>query len=133
VIGIVLVSHSLGLATGLAELLAEIGSRDVPVALAAGTADGRLGTSPDLAREAMEKVADTSGVTGVVVLADLGSAVLSVKVALEALEPQVAAQVVVVDAPFVEGGVAAAVTAASGGDLATVAAAARQARDVGKL
>lgn len=126
-VGIVLVSHSPRLAAGLADLLAEIGSRDVPVALAAGTADGRLGTSPDAVRAALA-AADRGD--GVVVLPDLGSAVLSVKVALEDADP---ARAVVVDAPFVEGAVAAAVTAASGADLATVAAAARSARDVGKL
>jgi len=126
-IGIVLVSHSPQLAAGLAELLGEIGSRDVPVLVAAGTADGRLGTSPDAVRAALRQ-ADTGD--GVVVLPDLGSAVLSVKLAAEESDPL---RVVVVDAPFVEGAVAAAVTAASGGDLATVAAAARSARDVAKL
>jgi len=126
-IGIVLVSHSPQLAAGLAELLGEIGSRDVPVLVAAGTADGRLGTSPDAVRAALRQ-ADTGD--GVVVLPDLGSAVLSVKLAAEESDPL---RVVVVDAPFVEGAVAAAVTAASGGDLATVAAAARSARDVAML
>jgi len=126
-IRIVLVSHSPQLAAGLAELLGEIGSRDVPVLVAAGTADGRLGTSPDAVRAALRQ-ADTGD--GVVVLPDLGSAVLSVKLAAEESDPL---RVVVVDAPFVEGAVAAAVTAASGGDLATVAAAARSARDVAKL
>jgi len=121
------VSHSPQLAAGLAELLGEIGSRDVPVLVAAGTADGRLGTSPDAVRAALRQ-ADTGD--GVVVLPDLGSAVLSVKLAAEECDPL---RVVVVDAPFVEGAVAAAVTAASGGDLATVAAAARSARDVAKL
>jgi PTS hybrid protein len=47
VIGIVLVSHSLRLAEGLADLLAQIGSRSVPIVIAAGTDDGRLGTNPD--------------------------------------------------------------------------------------
>jgi len=126
-IRIVLVSHSPQLAAGLAELLGEIGSRDVPVLVAAGTADGRLGTSPDAVRDALRQ-ADTGD--GVVVLPDLGSAVLSVKVAAEGSDPL---RVVVVDAPFVEGAVAAAVTAASGGDLAAVVAAARSARDVAKL
>jgi PTS hybrid protein len=126
-IGIVLVSHSPRLAAGLAELLGEIGSRDVPVLVAAGTADGRLGTSPDAVRAALQQ-ADAGN--GVVVLPDLGSAVLSVKLAAEGSDPE---RVVVVDAPFVEGAVAAAVTAASGGDLAAVAAAARSARDVAKL
>jgi phosphoenolpyruvate---glycerone phosphotransferase subunit DhaM len=127
VVGIVLVSHSPRLAAGLADLLAEIGSSDVPIVLAAGTSDGRLGTSPDAVRAAL---AAAQRGDGVVVLPDLGSAVLSVKIALEGLDP---ARVVVVDAPFVEGAVAATVTAASGGDLATVVAAARSAREVSKL
>ena len=126
-IGIVLVSHSPRLAAGLAELLGEIGSRDVPVLVAAGTADGRLGTSPDAVRAALHE-ADTGN--GVVVLPDLGSAVLSVKLAVEGSDPK---RVVVVDAPFVEGAVAAGVTAASGGDLAAVTSAARSARDVAKV
>jgi PTS hybrid protein len=121
------VSHSPRLAAGLADLLAEIGSRDVPVALAAGTADGRLGTSPDAVRAAL---AAADGGDGVVVLPDLGSAVLSVKVALEGVDP---ARTVVVDAPFVEGAVAAAVTASTGADLSAVADAARSARNIGKL
>lgn len=126
-VGIVLVSHSKALAAGLADLLAQIGSEEVPVALAAGTADGRLGTSPDLVSRAL---AEAERGDGVLVLPDLGSAVLSVKVALEDAD---SARIEVVDAPFVEGAVAAAVTAASGGDLAEVAAAARGARDVAKF
>ena len=65
-----------------------------------------------------------------VVLPDLGSAVLSVKVALEDSDP---APAVLVDAPFVEGAVAAAVTAAGGASVGEVAEAARGARDVAKF
>jgi len=127
VVGIVLVSHSATLAAGLADLLGQIGSEEVPVVLAAGTADGGLGTSPDLVTRAL---AEADRGDGVVVLPDLGSAVLSVKVALEDADT---GRVEMVDAPFVEGAVAAAVTAASGGDLAEVVAAARGARDVPKF
>jgi phosphoenolpyruvate---glycerone phosphotransferase subunit DhaM len=127
VVGIVLVSHSPKLAAGLADLLAEIGSPDVAVVLAAGTEDGRLGTSPDAVRAAVRS-ADQGD--GVVVLPDLGSAVLSVKVALAEADPE---RQVLVDAPFVEGAVAAAVTAAGGASVAEVAEAARGARDVPKF
>jgi phosphoenolpyruvate---glycerone phosphotransferase subunit DhaM len=127
VVGIVLVSHSPKLAAGLADLLAEIGSPDVAVVLAAGTEDGRLGTSPDAVRAAVRS-ADRGD--GVVVLPDLGSAVLSVKVALEEADQE---RQVLVDAPFVEGAVAAAVTAAGGASVAEVAEAARGARDVPKF
>jgi len=127
VVGILLVSHSPQLAAGLAELLAEIGGAEVPVVTAAGTADGRIGTSPDAVRAALTE-ADRGD--GVVVLPDLGSAVLSVKVALEEVD---ASRLEFVDAPFVEGAVAAAVTSSTGADLAAVAAAARQAREVAKF
>jgi PTS hybrid protein len=53
-----------------------------------------------------------------------------VKVALEDADTS---RLEFVDAPFVEGAVAAAVTSSTGADLAAVAAAARQARDVAKF
>jgi PTS hybrid protein len=67
---------------------------------------------------------------GVVVLPDLGSAVLTVKSVLEGVNGR---RVVLVDAPFVEGAVAAAVTAAAGAGLDEVVRAAEEARDVPKL
>ncbi|HEX9376916.1 MAG TPA: dihydroxyacetone kinase phosphoryl donor subunit DhaM [Actinomycetota bacterium] len=125
-VGIVLVSHSAKLAEGLADMLAQISGGDVPVAAAGGTDDGRLGTSPDRVREAIREVDRGDGV---VVIPDLGSAVLAVKSVLE-LETDVA---VLVDAPFVEGAVSAAVVASTGAPLDAVTEAARQARDVPKL
>ena len=126
-VGIVLVSHSPRLAAGLTDLLAQLGTEDVPIVVAAGTSDGRMGTSPDLV-EAAVVAADVGD--GVVVIPDLGSAVLSVKVAMEHADP---ARVVIVDTPFVEGAVAAAVTASTGADLAAVVKSAREARDIPKL
>jgi PTS hybrid protein len=126
-VGIVLVSHSPALARGLAELVAQIGSGEVPLAVAGGASDGRLGTSAELVEAAIE-AADRGG--GVVVIPDLGSAVLTVRTVLGEGNDHGA---VLVDAPFVEGAVAAAVTAASGASLDEVAEAARQARDVPKF
>jgi phosphoenolpyruvate---glycerone phosphotransferase subunit DhaM len=126
-VGIVLVSHSSRLADGLAELLTQIGSCEVPVIVAGGTVDGRLGTSVDLVSAAIS-TADRGD--GVVVIPDLGSAVLTVKSVLEGVDT---ASVVLVDAPFVEGAVAAAVTAASGAGLDAVVRAAEEARHVAKL
>jgi phosphoenolpyruvate---glycerone phosphotransferase subunit DhaM len=126
-VGIVLVSHSCRLVEGLAELLDQIGSWDVPVALAGGSVDGRLGTSADLVAAAI-KAADRGA--GVVVIPDLGSAVLTVKSVLEDVDDRM---VVLVDAPFVEGAVAAAVTAATGAGLDAVVRAAEEARHVPKL
>jgi phosphoenolpyruvate---glycerone phosphotransferase subunit DhaM len=126
-VGIVLVSHSASMAQGLKALLAEIGSSTVPVAVAAGTPEGGMGTSAELVRAALG-TADHGD--GIVVIPDLGSAVLTVKTVLADGDGRGA---LLIDAPFVEGAVAAAVTAASGGTVSEVADAARQARDVPKL
>ena len=126
-VGIVLVSHSADLAAGLRELLAQIGSDTVPVIVAGGTDDGRIGTSYELVAKAIAS-ADRGG--GVVVLPDLGSAVLTARTVLEDSPRE---DVTIVDAPFVEGAVAAAVTAAAGGDLDAVVAATQEARHVSKF
>jgi phosphoenolpyruvate---glycerone phosphotransferase subunit DhaM len=126
-VGIVLVSHSAELAAGLRLLVEQIGSDDVPVATAGGTEDGRIGTSYDLVLAAIRD-ADRGG--GVVVLPDLGSSVLTARTVLED-HPR--SDVLIVDAPFVEGAVTAVVTAASGADLETVSKAAKEARNVPKL
>jgi len=128
VVGIVLVSHSPRLAAGLAELLAELGGGEVPVAVAAGTADGRLGTDPAAVTAAIT-AADQGD--GVLLIPDLGSAVLSVRVALDDRADPVRA--LLIDAPFVEGAVAATVTASTGADLEAVATAAQEARTIPKL
>jgi dihydroxyacetone kinase phosphotransfer subunit len=126
-VGIVLVSHSPKLAEGLAELLAQIGSEDVPVAVAAGNPAGGLGTDPARLASAFDR-ADVG--EGVVIIPDLGSSVLTARALLEEAPGN---NRILVDAPFVEGAVAAAVTAASGASLHEVAEAARAARDVPKL
>ncbi|MFC4065266.1 dihydroxyacetone kinase phosphoryl donor subunit DhaM [Actinoplanes subglobosus] len=125
-VGIVLVSHSATLAAGVRELLAQVAGPDVRVEPAGGTGDGGLGTSAGRI-EAAIRAADAGA--GVLVLADLGSAVLTTRTVLADLP----AGPVLVDAPFVEGAVAAAVLASTGADLATVAAAAGEARDVPKF
>ncbi|WP_380279795.1 dihydroxyacetone kinase phosphoryl donor subunit DhaM [Kitasatospora purpeofusca] len=126
-VGIVLVSHSAALAGGLKELLAELASDEVRVVVAGGTEEGGLGTSYELIARAVAE-ADTGA--GVAVLPDLGSSVLTAVTVLED-EPRPGA--VLVDAPFVEGAVAAAVTASTGAALAEVVAAAEEARGFRKL
>lgn len=109
------------------ELLGELASAEVRVVVAAGTEDGGLGSSYELIARAV--VAADSG-AGAVVLPDLGSSVLTARTVLED-EPRPG--VVLVDAPFVEGAVAAAVTASTGAALAEVVAAAEEARGFRKL
>ncbi|MFJ4092837.1 dihydroxyacetone kinase phosphoryl donor subunit DhaM [Kitasatospora sp. NPDC089913] len=126
-VGIVLVSHSAALAGGLRELLGELAAPEVRVVVAGGTEDGGLGSSYELIARA---VAAADSGAGAVVLPDLGSSVLT---AVTVLEDQPRPGVVLVDAPFVEGAVAAAVTASTGAALAEVVAAAEEARGYRKL
>src|SRR4051794_16843984 len=100
---------------------------EVPIETAGGTADGGLGT--DAARVAAALDAADRG-EGVVVLGDLGSAILTVR---SLLEDRPSAGVRLLDAPLVEGAVAAAVTASAGLGIDDVARAAEEARAVSKL
>ena len=127
-VGIVLVSHSAELAEGAANLAAQVSGGTVTIVAAGGTDEGDLGTSAAKVERALDQ-ADQGA--GVVVLPDLGSAVLTVRAVLEDLDA--ANGVLLVDAPFVEGAVAATVIAAAGGDLKAVAAAAEEARHARKL
>jgi PTS hybrid protein len=126
-VGIVLVSHSARLAEGAADLAGQVSGGAVRVLAAGGTDDGDLGTSAEKIGAAVA-AAETGA--GVLVLPDLGSAVLTVRAMLADLaEPRVA----LADAPFVEGAVAATVAAAAGGDLKAVARAAEEAWHARKL
>ena len=127
-VGIVLVSHSAELAAGAAHLAAQVSGGTVTIIAAGGTDDGELGTSAAKVERGL-RLAESG--LGVVVLPDLGSAVLTVRAVLEDADP--ATNVVMADAPFVEGVVAATVTAAAGGDIKAVAAAAEEARNARKL
>ncbi|MFI9650781.1 PTS-dependent dihydroxyacetone kinase phosphotransferase subunit DhaM [Streptomyces sp. NPDC052040] len=124
-VGIVLVSHSAAVAESVAELAKALAGRSagVSVAPAGGTLDGGFGTSSEVV-SAAAAAADQGA--GVAVLADLGSAVLTVK-ALLAEGDELPENTRLVDAPFVEGAVAAVVTASAGADLAAVEAAAAEA------
>ena len=129
-VGIVLVSHSASLAEGTAELAGQVGGGAVTIATAGGTDDGRLGTSIDKV-EAAIRLADEGA--GVVILPDLGSSVLTVRTLLADDGGDLPGPLEVADAPFVEGAVAAAVTAAAGGSLKAVLDAAQEARHARKL
>lgn len=121
-VGIVLVSHSAKLAEGLAELAAQM-APDVRIHPAGGLADGGgIGTDYDEVVAAVQR-ADSGD--GVVLLYDLGSAQMTADLAVESLADPSSA--VVIDAPLVEGAVAAAVAAQGGADRKAVGEAAASA------
>ena len=127
-IGIVVVSHS----RALAEAAVELASALVPdgsgpeIAVAAGLDDGTLGTDAAAISIAIQRVDSDDGV---LVLLDLGSAVMSTELAVEFLDPDLADHVVISSAPLVEGLLAAVATASTGAPLDVVAAEARRALD----
>ena len=127
-VGIVLVSHSFELAHGLAALASQVAGDEVHVEPAGGGPDGTLGTTGDVVWNAISR-ADCG--QGVVVLADLGSSVLTVRHLLE--EGRGNGHIRLVDAPFVEGAIAAAVMSSAGQDLEEVARAAEEARGASKF
>ena len=123
-VAIVLVSHSAKLAAGVAELAREMGGEEVRIEAAGGLEEaGVLGTDAVRVLEAIERAWSDDGV---VVLMDLGSAVLSAETALDFLPEERRGRVLLCAAPLVEGAVAAAVSAKVGAPLAEVAEEARR-------
>jgi PTS hybrid protein len=115
-VALVLVAHSAMLAQGLADVAAQMGP-DVPIRPAGGCLDGRIGTSYDRVETAVKETLALDGIDAVVVLTDLGSAALTTEAVLEGLDDP---RVSWVDAPIVEGAVAAAVAAQTGGTCEAV-------------
>jgi multiphosphoryl transfer protein len=126
VVGIVVVSHSRDLARAAVNLALQMVHGPAPrIEIAAGTSDDRLGTDPTAVAQAV--VAADAG-DGVVVIMDLGSAVLSAELALEFL-PESGSKTRLVPAAFVEGIFAAVISAAGGAELDAVARDAEEALD----
>lgn len=116
-VGLVAVSHSEPLAVAARDLALDMGKDAVIVAAGGPDGDG-FGTNAELIANAIEE-ADSGA--GVVVLVDLGSAVMSTEMALEFIDPDIADRTRVVPAPLVEGLVVAAVAAGAGADRESVA------------
>ncbi|WP_375505204.1 phosphoenolpyruvate--protein phosphotransferase [uncultured Nostoc sp.] len=123
-IGIVIVSHSKQLALGVRELAAQMVQGQVSIAVAAGIEDpdNPLGTD---AIQVYEAIASVFSADGVLVLMDLGSALLSAEMAIEFFSEAQQQKVYLCEAPLVEGAIAAVVAAASGRDIHQVMAEAR--------
>src|SRR5215472_15683170 len=116
-VGLVLVSHSARLAAGVAELAGQMTQGKTPIAAAGGAVDDVLGTSAEKILAAIQAV---DGPDGVLVLLDLGSAILSTEMALELLGEEQRQRIRLSAAPLVEGALAAALEASLGHPLAQV-------------
>jgi phosphocarrier protein FPr len=119
-VGIVLVSHSAKLAEAVKELADQMAKGQVAIATAGGIDDlsNPFGTDAVKVQQAIDAVYSDDGV---LVLMDLGSAVLSAEMARDFLLPEQRAKVILSPAPFVEGALAASIQASVGSSLAQVA------------
>ena len=109
-VGIVIVSHSQKLAEGVVEV-AKMMASEVPIAAAGGLEDGSLGTSCEKILAAVEKVFSSDGV---LILVDMGSAVMTTEMVLEDFDRP---NVRMIDCPLVEGAILAAVESVGGKTL----------------
>lgn len=129
-VGIVIVSHSSKVAEGIREVALQMANPDQKIIAAGGTDAGGIGTDAVKILNAINEADDGDGV---VLLVDLGSAVLSAEVAMEMLEEIVRERVRIADTPILEGSISAVVEASIGSPLEAVVATAEEAREINKL
>ena len=127
-VGVLIVSHSKKAAEGIYELAVQMAGKDHRVVAVGGMEDGSIGNDAIRIKEGIEQA---NGGDGVVLLADLGSGILSSQMAIDLLEEDIPVQIA--DAPILEGAISAAVQAAIGGNLKEVVEAAELAKQVSKL
>lgn len=125
-VGIVLVSHSVDLANGLRQLLIQV-HPEVPIAVAAGTDEGEIGTSYLKIQDAVESVYTDQGV---IIFFDLGSSFMNTEIALEQMPDK--QRIRIADAPMVEGAYVAVVESGCGRSLEEVLEAAQAVKDFPK-
>ena len=112
-VGIVIVSHSQKLAEGVVDL-ASLMAPETPMRAAGGMDDGGFGTSFEKINTAIDEIYSDDGV---IILMDMGSAVMTTEMVLEMMEDR---KVTMVDCPVVEGAIAAAVVAAGNAPMEDV-------------
>jgi phosphoenolpyruvate-protein phosphotransferase/dihydroxyacetone kinase phosphotransfer subunit len=124
-VGLVLVSHSRSLAEAAVDLIRRTAGPNLSIVCSGGVGDHReeLGTD---AIEIQEAIASVYSEDGVLVLMDMGSAILSAETARDLLDPELQEKVVLTSAPLVEGGIAAGIQAQLGASIADAAKAARE-------
>ncbi len=129
-VGIVIVSHSSKVAEGIVDLCEEMSMGKVKMKAAGGTGDGRIGTDATKIFEAIEMVDDGDGV---LILVDMGSAVMSAELAIELLDEDIQKRVKIADAPILEGSIGSVVQASTGSSLEEVKKVAEQSRNITKI
>ncbi|MGV8144992.1 MAG: dihydroxyacetone kinase phosphoryl donor subunit DhaM [Alkaliphilus sp.] len=122
-IGIVIVSHSSKIAAGVVELCSQMAHKDLKIIPAGGTKDGEIGTDAIMISEAILKANEGDGV---LILVDLGSAILNTEMALDFIDDTIKDRVMIADAPIVEGSIAATVQASISNSIEEIKLAAEE-------
>lgn len=128
-VGIVVVSHSEKLAESVIELSALM-APETPMAAAGGMEDGGFGTSYEKIANAIDSVYSEDGV---IVLMDLGSAVMTTEMVIEDMAMMDKTNIKMVDCPIVEGAISASVVAAGGAPIEDVIESAKMASTMNKF
>lgn len=115
-VGIVIVSHSIDLANGVRDIAKQM-AEEVKIETAGGTEDGRIGTDISKITNAILNSFDKDGV---IILFDLGSALMNTEMALEFLDDDIKNKVKILDAPIVEGAIVSAVLASQNKNIAQI-------------
>ena len=123
-VGVVIVSHSLLIARGAADMVREMVGESVPLAYCGGNPAGGLGTDVGAIKVSLESVWNSKGV---VVLVDLGGAEMNTEMAIELLDEHKRTNIIICNAAVVEGAVMAATESSVGGSLEEVKEAAEDA------
>ena len=130
-VGIVIVSHSWKIAEGVRDLAREMAQGFTGLLCAGGLEDGSIGTD---AQRIADAILEADSGDGVVIMADIGSSIMSAEAAIELLEDDGhEVNAVIADAPIVEGSICAVVEAAGGGSLESVLKSAEESREAAKL
>jgi len=122
-VSIVIVSHSADVARGAAAMVRQMAGKEVKVAHCGGNPEGGLGTNVAAIKRCIEQV---YGPRGVAILVDLGGAETNSEMAIEMLPREWQTNIVICQAPVVEGAVMAGTEASGGSNLQKVRATAEE-------
>jgi phosphoenolpyruvate---glycerone phosphotransferase subunit DhaM len=129
-VGFILVSHSDKLAEGVKDIIEQMNGGQANIKAVGGVGDGRIGTNPIRIQEAIEELYDGSNI---LIFGDLGSSIMSAQMAIDMVENDISEKTILVDAPLVEGAIAAVVQASITENLDDILQAAQEAKTISKF
>lgn len=128
-VSLIIVTHTKKAAEGIKEFVVQMAGEEVPVMAVGGTTDGRIGTDPERIKDAIDEVYSAEGV---LVLVDIGSAVMAAKSVVNDLDPERKDKVKIANAPLIEGAIEAGVQASTGQNLPEIKKAAEKSKNIDK-